>query len=146
METDVNELAEFLFLRNTNDAIVELSLGGVEDNKDFFFFCLDLFCKGLVMIYGEGNSLIINNVSEEQFNNVQKKMANAGISAKLHVHHDNDPDSPPDLDEPSLFPSVNMTELQQMPSHLEVEDYVFKINMTSKLTYNITFQLFHKVK
>lgn len=147
MEIDIDYLAEFLFLRNTSNSLVELTLGGIEDNKDFFFFCLDLFCKGLVLLYGNDNKLVINDINEEQFESVRKKLENAGILAKLttHVLPPPPPDSPPDIEDPTLFPNVNMAELKDLPANFDIDSYVFRINLTPRLAYNITFQLIHKV-
>ena len=149
MEINIDYLAEFLFLRNTSNSLVELTLGGIEDNKDFFFFCLDLFCKGLVLLYGKDNKLVINDINEEQFESVRKKLENAGILAKLNVHvlppPPQEADSPRDIEDPTLFPNINMPELKDLPANLDIASYVFKINMTPRLAYNITFQLIHKV-
>ena len=148
MEININYLAEFLFLRNTSNSLVELTLGGIEDNKDFFFFCLDLFCKGLVLLYGKDNKLIINDINEEQFAVVQKKLDNAGILAKLTVNVLPPPeaDIPRDIEDPSMFPNINMAELKELPSNLDIDSYILKINMTPRLAYNITFHLIHKVQ
>ena len=43
VDMHINNLAEFMFLRNVNDAKLVMSLGGIEDAKDLFYFCLDLF-------------------------------------------------------------------------------------------------------
>jgi hypothetical protein len=139
MEIDIDYLAEFLFLRNTSNSLVELTLDGIEDNKDFFFFCLDLFCKGLVLLYGKDNKIVINDIDEEQFESVRKKLENAGILAKLTVH------TLPPLSPDSVFPNVNIAELKELPANLDIDSYVFKIDMNPQLAYNITFQLIHKV-
>ena len=147
MEINIDYLAEFLFLRNTSNSLVELTLGGIEDNKDFFFFCLDLFCKGLVLLYGKDNKLIINDINEEQFETVRKKLENAGILAKLNVPPPPRPeaDSPRDIEDPSMFPNINMAELKELPANLDIDSYILKIQLTPRLAYNITFQLIHKV-
>ena len=41
IDVEVDELSDFIFLKNTNDAIIELELGGIENNKDLFCFLLD---------------------------------------------------------------------------------------------------------
>lgn len=153
-EIQVEELAEFIFLRNKNNAIVEMSLGGIEDTKDLFFFCLDMFCKGLVMLYGENNRLIINDINEEQFNVIQQKLKAAGIQTCLYTDTSQDDvdtpqldkkftaDAPPDV---SRYPYVNIEEINAMPSNLDIEQYIFKIKLKPDLTYCVQFRLFHKV-
>lgn len=152
MEIEVDELAEFLFIKNEDNIVVELSLGGITDNKDLFYFCHDLFCKGLVILYGKENALIINDITDEQFFHVKKKMSNAGINVQLDIINreappdlvDTSSDVPCDLPREVLYPNVNMHELEALPNHLRLEDYKFEINFTPELSYGISFSLFHK--
>jgi hypothetical protein len=82
----INDLANFVFLENVNQAEIYLELHGVEDQKDLFYFCLDLFCKGLVLVYGNGgNRVNVEDITLEQFANIQKKMRLVGIEAKLQA-------------------------------------------------------------
>ena len=50
VDMEIDDLASFLFTKNINNITTELSLGGIADNKDLFFFCLDLF--GLALGHG----------------------------------------------------------------------------------------------
>lgn len=154
IEVEVDDLAMFMFRNNSHDVIVELSLGGIEDNKDLFYFCLDLFCKGLVLMYGEDNKLIINNIQIEQFGFVKKKMENAGICVNLDIVSeavDADADTkgsddfPKDLPKDSLYPRVNMDSIESLPHNMPLHDYKFEIHLTPCLTYSISFEVFHKV-
>lgn len=150
-EIEVNELARFLYTDNNQDAVIELSLGGIEDNKDLFYFCLDLFCKGLVMLFGDNNKLVINNITTEQFESIKRKMGNAGIQVDLAVLtfdrkidiHDDD-GLPEDLPASALYPNINIKDIELLPNSLSLTDYKFEINLSPTLTYQITFNLFHK--
>lgn len=151
IEIEVDQLAHFMFIENKTDAIVELSLGGIEDNKDFFYFCHDLFCKGLVLLYGNDNRLIINDVTMEQFLNVKAKMANAGIHVKLDIINNDvredahlDDDTPSDLPISTLYPYVNIQDIELLPCDLELHDYKFEIRLSPSVFYSISFSLFHK--
>jgi hypothetical protein len=153
LEIEVEQLARFLFKDNVHDTTIELSLGGIEDNKDLFYFCLDLFCKGLVFNYGTGNKLVVNNITKEQFETIKTKMANAGINAHLDVIVKDKPEgmgtdtngSVDDLPESALYPNVNIEKLELMPNSLDLTDYKFEINLNPTLSYVISFNLFHKV-
>lgn len=154
VDMHIDELANFMFLKNVNNAIVELSLGGIENNKDFFFFCLDLFCKGLVLLFGSERSdgvrkVDIETLSEDNFREVQHKMGLAGINVHLDVHVLGDEgtslienDMPPDVTHEKN--AININDLQMEPDHKDLKDYIFKIKM-DKLIYFVHFELVHKV-
>lgn len=151
-EIEVDELARFLYSHNKQDSVIELSLGGIEDNKDLFYFCLDLFCKGLVMLFGDNNKLVINDISLDQFESIKKKMGNAGIKVDLDIiqtqstpdgKFDED-DLPSDLPLTALYPNINIKDIETLPNSLPLSDYKFDINLSPTLTYRITFNLFHK--
>lgn len=153
IEINIDELADFLFIKNETNVIVELSLGGIEDNKDLFFFCLDLFCKGLVYLFGNDRSINIQSVTLDQFDAVKKKLENAGIRATLEIQqtipceivHD-DIEIPPDLPSSVLYPKVNVDELQLLPNTFPLKDYIFEIHLKETLVYKISFDLFHKTQ
>lgn len=162
VEIQIDELAEFVFKTNKMDAVVELSLGGIEDNKDLFYFCLDLFCKGLVLLHGKGdNTLIVNDITMEQFDVIKRKMKNAGIEVTLNVitspgdsghaatpvEYDlqDDCNPPTDLPVEALYPNVNIDEVEMLPGNLDLKDYKFEIHLSPQMTYSISFELFHRV-
>lgn len=154
VDMHIDDLATFMFKKNVNNAVVELSLGGIENNKDMFFFCLDLFCKGLVMLYGENGRVNVENLSQENFMKVREKMNLAGIDVLLDLEMLPDEDgttvslvtdddmAPPDVEE--IKNSVNINELDQdIDDNKQLKDYVFKLKM-DKVVFNIHFNLFHR--
>jgi len=137
VDMHVDHLAEFIFTKNVNNAIIELSLNGLENAKDFFFFCLDLFCKGLVFMFGEGSlSVNVNNIKIEQFVQLREKLRLAGIEVHLDAQ-------PPDVDVKSDEIFINIMELQEMSDSLPLKDYKFIIKCC-EFTYIINFDLFHR--
>lgn len=154
-EIEVDHLAAFLFKENANDSIVELSLGGIEDNKDLFYFCLDIFSKGLVYLFGSNNKVIVNDISLEQFHIVKRKMANAGLNVNLDILSNDQPvvstapvhdtSTPQDLPSSSLYPRINKDDIESLPNNLPLEAYKFQIHLTENLIYAVAFSLFHKV-
>lgn len=142
MEVDmhINDLAEFMFLRNMNDAKLGLTLGGIEDNKDLFYFCLDLFCKGLVMLFGQGvNKVNVDDITMDQFVLLHKKMLNAGIQVFLDVHEDL-----PDDSEATSHPCLNLADIQEQPSHMPLSDYKFILRALN-MVYQVSFETVHVV-
>ena len=157
VDMHINDLAFFMFLKNVNNAIIELSLGGIQNNKDLFFFCLDLFCKGLVHLFGQNGKIHVDQITQEQFEMVKNKMALAGINVILkiiqlqpntYIEEDSDDDSPPDLPsgqpQPNQMVGLNIHEIESEELNKPMKDYVFKIKMHN-INYNINFELVHRV-
>lgn len=138
MTIEIEALAKIMFVDNVNDAQIELSLGGIESNKDLFYFCLDLFCKGLVLLFGSNNRVELDKLTIEQFNIVRKKMGNAGVDVKLELYQDMRDD-----DEKEKV-SVNISNLENLGDNLDLKEYAFVIH-TPTLVYNVNFELFHNI-
>lgn len=144
VDMQIDDLAKFLFTENVNNVTIELSLGGIEDNKDLFFFCLDLFCKGLVLLYGKGSrSVSIDTISEEQFKNIKSKMLCAGIKVDLSIY-------PLDIDvdvkteDNKSISILNIEELNSAPSNKLLQEYEFKL-INHDMMYIVNFNLVHKI-
>ena len=138
VEMHIDDLADFMFLKNKNDAIIDLSLGGIENNKDMFFFCLDLFCKGLVTLYGVDGKVDVEELKMEAFQVVYHKMSLAGINVKLDIQNIDDP---PDLIDNNN--SINLENINDDTNDKNLKDYVFTMHMDTIL-YNVSFELIHK--
>ena len=135
VDVSINDLAHFLFIGNTNDAIVEMSMPGIESTKDMFYFCLDLFCKGLVLLYGRGeNHINIGDITADEFTVIQRKLHNAGINAKLCVVENINEETP----------CVDMTSIGMMPDNLDIGNYIFTVRTVTHV-YTLTFALFHNI-
>lgn len=140
VEMRVEDLAEFVFVKNTNDAKIEMSLGGIEDNKDLFYFCVDLFCKGLVLMFGKGGKVDVDAVSIEQFKSLQSKMANAGIAATLEVYEEVGDGQAECVEKPP----VNLSHIESMPGNMGLKEYNFMIR-SPPMIYSVSFDLIRNV-
>lgn len=142
VELEIDELANFMFKRNENNVVLELSLGGIENNKDLFYFILDLFCKGLVLMFGNGtNSVDVDTITYENFLSIKEKMACAGIQVNME-HYPNDIP----LNEENLSKKVviNTDEINNAAENKPLNEYVFKL-CSLKNQYIISFSLVHRV-
>lgn len=85
MDINVQDLAHYIFKTNvTEQNEIFLDIKSIKNTKDLFFFCFELFCKGLIILYGNAQSkLLLNNVTMEQFQEVDKYMRYAHI--RLHI-------------------------------------------------------------
>lgn len=156
VEMHINDLADFMFIKNTNNSLIELELNGIEDNKDLFFFLVDLFCKGLVLLYGTNNKVEISDLTLEDFNTVKQKMALAAVDVHLLITEvpqdeedvepedessdggNDDEDAPDDIDPVNKY--VNFNDLEKEPNNKPLSDYVFKLKQQNMI-YNIHFTL-----
>ena len=81
-----NELIDYIFLKNKNNKKILLQLDELKDTKDLFCFCLDLFCKGMVILYGNENRKVnINELSMEQIQAVVDNLSYAGIFTIIQI-------------------------------------------------------------
>ena len=130
MSIDINNFAHFIFLDNTQNYNVHLELGGVQHNKDLFFFLLDLFCKGLALTFGGPlRKVEIGSLSEDNLDVIKKKMALAGIKATVLI----DPET-------NDVVKSNSVDLEAMDDHLDLESYIFKLQ-TLTCNYMIFFKI-----
>lgn len=149
VELHVDDLAEFVFRRNVNNVPLELSLGGIENNKDLFFFCLDLFCKGLVLTRGDGQTVNLEDISMEDFTTIKTKMVCAGIEPTLQVFpSDVDTVSEIDLDENGnqiKRNKLNIDELNAMDDSSPIESFLFRVTNID-MTYVVSFKIVHNIQ
>lgn len=131
---DIIEFAEHMFVRNRDDRRIGLNLQGIENNKDLFMFMIDLFCKGLILCYGDGKSVDFDSLSIDKFDYIKKKMANAGIVIKLDILQN----------EIELPTTLNNVDLERAPENDPLETYHFDISH-GYTTYRVQFALSHSV-
>lgn len=136
VEAHINDLAKFLFLVN-KDSSIYLSLHGIEDNKDMFYFCVDLFSKGLILLFGENNRVEINSITYDQFSLVKQKLGKAGIKVYLATYED----IPIDDERPGTH-QINIPQIQNLPNNLPLKEYVFILRSNNQV-YQVSFELFH---
>ena len=130
----MEEFAEYMFLGNPSHKQINLSLEGIENNKDLFLFFIDLFCKGLVMCYGEDKSIDFDILDIDKFEKLKKSMSNAGIIISLDII----------TLQTYISTKINSNELDlELNDHL-LEYYTFKI-YKGYLLFQIKFSLKHNV-
>lgn len=137
LKMGVNDLAHFVFLGNNNDSHIELNLYGITDNRDLFCFCIDLMCKGIVLLFGGQSSRVtISNMSEDQFDMVKKKLKNAGIKCNLEIFAVETPvEQLIDLYTQNI---LNVHAVRNSPENLKLEEYHFDLQ-TANFIYKIRF-------
>ena len=135
MDIHVDELVNFVFLENTACAAFTMSLDGIETTQDLFFFLLDFFCKGMVVLFGKDcRSVDLTSISQEQFKIVADKLAYAGILLKLAVVPDED------IYDEGIRAQINSPQLLEHPPNSPLESFVFKLKF-NRIRHDLSFSL-----
>ena len=138
IEMTIEDLAEMIFVKNVSNVPIEISMGGIENNKDMFYFCLDLFCKGLIILFSkDGKSVSIEELTFEDFRVVQSKMSCAGIRVTLDMQVASN-----EVSQNKTLTNLHDTENED--DHKPLEDYKFILN-TNPYQFTVSFSLFHNV-
>jgi hypothetical protein len=132
---EIGNFAEYMFKTNKVNKIINLNLVGVENNKDLFCCFIDLFCKGLILCYGQGNTIDFDELDLEKFSYLKTKMECGGIIIKLDIIENPDPC-------PMTY--INSVDIDNAPDNLPLESYCFKIFKENKI-YHIYFSLEHRL-
>ena len=82
MNIDVNDLANFIFKVN-DDKELFLNVKSLKTKKDLFFFLFDIFCKGIILLYGKDNKMKLNSLELHQFEEIKQKLRFAHIQLNL---------------------------------------------------------------
>lgn len=131
VDMQVDDFITFMFMKNT-ESVIDLSLEGIENNKDLLCFFIDTMCKGLVMLFGKDNRLELDDISINDFDIIRKKMALAGIFINLSVEQNID----------NIPAHVNIRDLDLYPNDIELDEFIFKVT-TINYIYSITFEISH---
>lgn len=89
VEFTYEQLLSYVFFDNEYDA--ELFLINIDsfvtNHKEFFCLCFDIFCKGLVLLYGDkGKSVDFANITIRQLENIHHKMTKIGIKTRMYEY------------------------------------------------------------
>lgn len=134
VDMEIDDFATFLFIKNKHNAIVDLSMGNVENTKDLFCFCIDLLCKGLIILFGDGIRVDLDTITQDNFAVIKQKMYNAGILVKLEVFPNTDK-------EPN---TVNVADIDNAKDDMNMDDYHLKI-VGNDIIYYIQFSVERRI-
>ena len=83
---EIQELVKFVFSDNRHNNRMVIESSDFKDNRDLYFFCLELTMKGLSYLYGDENGKVdIEDLSFEQLENVKTKLSNAAIELTVDI-------------------------------------------------------------
>jgi len=123
---EVEQLAKYMFLENTDNKLIGLDIHGLGHSKDLFCFCLDLFCKGIVFICGENGRADVDAITMDQFKVITNKLMLAGIKS----HIDFQPlEEDITQEESRIILHSSIADVKSSPDNLDVSKYSFKIKV-----------------
>jgi hypothetical protein len=137
MQVGIDDLAQYVFVKHNPKYRIDLTVvKGLETSKDLFCFCLDLLCKGLVLLFGaEDNRVVVENLTRDQFDAVNERLRLMGIECKLDVQP---------IEAPlSIQERVRrLGEIYHMANDLPLADYVLEL-VSNQAIFKISFNVFH---
>jgi hypothetical protein len=122
------ELSNHIFKENYQGHEMILGLEeSVKNNKELFSFCFQLFCNGLVMLYGDETKVLLNALTMEQLNTIRTKLKCVRIHLKMVTYdietaHLLDIVDKTKLNEGAVL-AKSMAEINNKPENESLEDY-----------------------
>lgn len=136
IEINIDELADYVFnINRENPKWMQLDITGLENPKDLFCMCLDLFCKGMVIMHGSENRVYVDDLDAAKFQEIAKCMHWAGVRCHLSLMADSNEKNKGDV----LLNSLRT--IQGMPDHLPLNEYSFSLKVGDNMC-NLYFSLF----
>lgn len=87
---NLDELAHVIFIRNTRNDLITVATD-MQTTKDCFCFCLDLLCKGLIILYGKDDAAVnkkkvdLDTLSIEQLDFIKGRLSLCGIKLNTRI-------------------------------------------------------------
>ena len=91
-ETDINRVAQYVFLEHKTTDPVRLEIDGLTSPKDLFCFCFELLCKGLVLMHGQDETVDIETLTNDMIRNTCKRLEVTGIVPHIEISPYKTPD------------------------------------------------------
>jgi hypothetical protein len=133
---DVSELANYIFKKNDCKELY-ININCLKTKKELFFFLFDIFCKGIILLYGENNKIKLNNLGPHQFEEIEKKLRYAHIKLNM-IHYDLETAMLLDLlpqnevNERNII-QESINDIMKMNDNANLYDYVIKLFMNNTL-------------
>jgi hypothetical protein len=147
IEMNVKYLANFLFKDNINNIKISLFSEELKDSKNLFYFFLDLFFKGIVILYGvkykNKSSVELNQLNYEQIENIRDKMKLAYIKLNFFYYHYTTIEEG-DSTVLERYKMSNMEDIKNLEDNLDLKKYIFKLTLEENI-YNISFEMLYDI-
>ncbi len=147
LNINVNDLANYIFKINTDKELF-ININSLKTKKELFFLLFDIFCKGIILMYGENNKMKLNNLELYQFDEIKTKLKYAHISLNL-ITYDKDtaqildliPSNDQEIKERNIIQN-SIDTIVKMPDDEDLMNYIFHLYMNDTL-FCINFDILH---
>ena len=147
LNINVNEVANYIFKINTDKEIF-ININSLKTKKELFFLLFDIFCKGIILMYGENNKMKLNNLELYQFEEIKTKLKYAQINLNM-ITYDKEtaqildliPSSDKEIKEKNIIQN-SIVEIVRMPDNDDLKCYIFHLYMNNTL-FCINFDILH---
>lgn len=137
-----DSLAKLIFLDTNDAASVQISLPFLQTSGELFFLLLDLFIRGLLLLFaGERQSdgqegIAVHNITQQQFDTLAAKLRVAGVECKRTVV---------EATTAVRGASTNIDLLMRSSRNLPLERYRL-VARTRGYVYTMWFTIIHNVR
>lgn len=147
LNINVNEVANYIFKINTDKEIF-ININSLKTKKELFFLLFDIFCKGIILMYGENNKMKLNNLELYQFDEIKTKLKYAHIHLNL-ITYDKEtaqmldliPTNDQEIKEKNIIQN-SIDDIVKMPDNDNLDNYIFHLYMNENL-FCINFDILH---
>jgi hypothetical protein len=143
MRINVDELANFIFIKNSENKEIYLNIQSLKTTKELFFFLFDIFCKGIVLLFGKNNKMKLNNLEPDQFDKIKEKLKYAHINLIMTTYDEDTAKLldlvPEDVKEKNVI-QESIKEILNMEDNNDLISYMFKLYMNDTL-FCINFEI-----
>ena len=135
---DFTELVEYIYHGNRAKKKILIKTSDLNNSKDIFCFCLDLFCKGIVMCHGdESRRVEVETLTMEQLQEVIDKLAYTGIMTIIQVVMSSEGD---ENTSDHRFLKDSVDNIYKVDDNAVLQDFNFKLKVKN-MVYVIRFEL-----
>ena len=126
-DVNYNEFINYVFIENDEKKRIYMTFTDekIKCVKDLYKFCLDLFCKGVVFVYGGDNkSVELNSLSLDQIQSIIDKLSCTGIITMIRML-----DIKGVLNDGCQMLKKTLSDLEDLDDNLEISEYFVVIKL-----------------
>ena len=137
-QVDFTQLVEYIYHKNHAKKKILIKTNDLNNSKDIFCFCLDLFCKGIVMCHGDERRRVeVESLTMDQLQEVIDKLAYTGIMTIIQVVMNEEGNEQPN---DHTFLKESVSNIYKVDNHANLQDFDFKLKVKN-MVYVIRFEL-----
>ena len=86
LDVSLDDLPRLVFVDNSRDMKLALTMDNVENSRDLFQFLVNLLTRGIVLLYGRGSqSVSLDTLGAVEIETLKRKLSNAGIELLIDI-------------------------------------------------------------